>query len=181
MHVPFTHFPGPPGSPIVLSAAVTIPANVARAISIMEAAGEGYRVPLFRAVMHDQLAISHIWPDQAAPVSRLDRTGRPALLLISDDDDITRRGPDGWVGAVRALRWANAVIVHAAAGLAHHYDIAVEGTLAHRRMVVVETSSALAQSWVDAALRLQPDQRILRIEPPPGQVHPVPMGREHFQ
>lgn len=111
---------------------------------------------------------------QTPPLAKLDRAGVPALLVLTADCDLSRVGPDEFPFAARALRWARAVLVHAAGGQEVHYEMAVAGARMHRRLVLVETCTAHLAAWTALALRTVPPSRVLHIAPPPGQVHPVP-------
>jgi len=106
-------------------------------------------------------------------LGRLDKTSRPAVLIVSDDDDHTRLGPDGWACAARVMRWGGAALIHGSGGQAEHYAMAVQGALTARRLVLVETSSWRVDAWAEAALRFMPPHRVLQIRPRPGEVHPV--------
>lgn len=164
----------------VLSVETASPAAVARAIAVMEVIGEQFRIPLFRAVPRGEIAFTVLNPGQAPPLAKLERTGRPAIIVLTSDDDTTRLGPDGWPHAARILRWAKAAMLHGTGGRPEHYELAIEGAKVHRRVVLVETCTAHIEAWTTLARRTMAPERILRMQPPDGGVHPVPMPRERF-
>ncbi len=186
MHVPnFQAFqfgyPKHTGPAHVLTARCTNAERIAAAITIMEAAGEDFRTPLFRAVLHDEIALTVMCHGQTAPLDQLDQTRRPAILLLTDDDDTTRLGPDGWPSSARIMRWGRSAILHGSGGQPEHYGAAVVGAVVSSRLVLIETSSAQLAPWIKAAARFMPLGRILCIKPTGGGVHPVPMPTETMQ
>jgi hypothetical protein len=166
---------------IVVSAETATPANLVRAIAFLHLMGTIFHVPLFEAVARDEIALSMVQPRQAPPLGRLDKTGRPAVLIISDDDDHTRLGPQDWPCVARVMRWAGAALIHGSGGKPEHYKLAVRGVLSARRLVLVETSSWRVDAWTEAALRSLPKHRVLRIEPPEGGIHPIMPTLETIQ
>jgi hypothetical protein len=114
--------------------------------------------PLLEAVHAGRLAFAEAgraWRP-AATLRALDRTGKPALLLLGDDDE-TPTGPAGWPGVATALRWARAVVLHATGGLPEH-----------------------GPEWL-ALARPSPARPMLLILPPSDDVHPRPTGRGRMQ
>lgn len=87
-----------------------------------------------------------------APVSmpQLRAIVGPVLALLGDDDYATT-GPTKWISAPNLLRWADAVVIHGAAGIDDHYREIASGALAIGRVLMVETSSAFLIPWLDAA------------------------------
>lgn len=160
---------------------ITDRATVARIIGAFATAGLGHRLPLLEAVHAGQLAFAEAtrgWRPVAA-MRALDRTGKPALLLLGDDDE-SPTGPAGWPGAATALRWARAVVLHATGGLPEHYRLAVEMAAHHQRVVMVETTPEHGPAWL-ALARPSPARPALLIVPPPGDVHPRPAARGTVQ
>ena len=157
------------------------PANVARAINLLEMLNEQFRAPLFRAVPLGQIALTVLGTGQAPPLSRLDKTGFPGVIVLTDDDDTTRLGPDGWRYGARILRWARGAMLHGSGGQPEHYQMAVEGAQRCGRLVLVETCSTQIDAWTALALRTLAPGRILKIQPPAGGIHPVavPRGQIH--
>lgn len=163
----------------VLSPSNTTPASIAAAIAILQAGGEGFRIPLLRAVLRREIALGVASPGRQAPLRELNRTGKPAILLILDDYD--HPGPPGWACAPAAMRWARRAMLHGTGGIAEHYELAVKAALVARRLILVETASAQLDAWSALALSALAPGRVLRIQPPPGGVHPVapPRGTVH--
>lgn len=186
MHVrsppPFPPSPATQSGPaIVLSARNASPEGVARAITLQQQSGEGFRIPLFRAVPTDEIAFTMLGTGQAPPLSRLDDTLRPAIIVLTDDDDSTRTGPDGWPHASRIMRWARNAMLHAAGGLPEHYDLAVSMAKVCRRLVLVEACTAQVNAWTVLALRTMTPGRILRVQPLDGGIHPIAVPSEQMQ
>lgn len=155
--------------------------TLARIIGAFATAGLAHRLPLLEAVHAGRLAVAEAtraWRP-AATLRALDRTGKPALLLLGDDDE-TPTGPAGWPGVATALRWARAVVLHATGGLPEHYRIAVEMAAHHQRVVMVETTPAQLAAWL-ALARPSPSRPALLILPPSDDVHPRPTGRGRMQ
>ncbi len=174
-------FRNAPPAAIVLTAATANPAELSRAISRLHTLGASFGVPLLRAVMADEIALAMLQPGQPPPLARLDAARRPAILVVGDDDDTTRLGPDGWPGVHRALRWSRAAMLHGTGGRPEHYEKALGGALLARRLVLVETSSALLDPWSEMAVRFLPPCAIARVQPFAGGVHPIMAPREQRQ
>lgn len=184
MHCPKSLHPSPAtqdGPAYVLCAKTTTPANIARAIALLGPIGEQFRAPLLRAIPRGELALTVLGTGQAPPLSRLDRTQRPAIIVLTDDDDTTRLGPDGWHYAARIMRWTRGAFLHGTGGQPEHYEMAVEWAQRCRCLLLVETSSRQLDAWQALARRYLAAERILRLEPPEGGVHPVPTPRSDTQ
>ena len=140
------------------------------------------RVPLFRALGDARIVLAGV-PRGAGEISigRLKRAQLPVLVLIEDDDHAAS-GPAGFPAAQRVLRWAHAVILHAAGGDAAHYEAAVEIAERHGRAVMIETSSDKAESWALACARWAPGclRRGFAVLPTNGP-HPVTPPKERMQ
>ena len=169
------------GPALVLSAATTTPESIAHGIAALQTTGEAFRVSLLRGVRDDEIALAVLGTGQSPPVTEMERTGRPSLIVLTDDDDTTRLGPDGWPRATRALRWARSVMIHGSGGKPEHYELAVQGTKGGGRLLLIETSSAHVLPWLRAVTRFLPPARVLVIAPPGGEVHPVPVPKEAVQ
>lgn len=143
--------------------------------------GEHFRIPLLREVGAGEIAFTVLSPGQAPPLSKLDATRLPSIIVLVDDDDVTRFGPGGWPHAARVMRWTRATVLHAAGGLAEHYDLAVHMAKASRRLVIVECGTATVDAWTTVAMRSNPSGRILRIQPLDGSTHPIATPREVLQ
>jgi hypothetical protein len=148
--------------------------DIPPAIARLQAAGAGHRVPVLQALYRGQIAHLEMHRHssarlfkQWAAMSRL-----PALVLLGDDDHATPDGPDTWPLAPRVLRWARFVVVHGGAGRPEHYEHVVALTAVHRRVVMIECSSASILAWQAAAERWAVGAQGLTMQPPPGFPHP---------
>ena len=110
------------------------------------AANAPYQLPVWRAA-RDGL-INLIQPQRGAqiPQKMLERTGRPIIILIGDDDDVST-GPAAWACALRVRRWALTGMIHAAAGEPQHYENVLMGALLTRRFLLIETSMVHHAAW----------------------------------
>ena len=89
-------------------------------------------------------------------------------------DDLVACGPSRFPQARKLLRWARAIVLHAAGGLAEHYEAAAGVTVACGRLVMVETASSQRErEWLALIEAVAPRTRRLRITPPPGKAHPA--------
>lgn len=181
MHVFTIPRPDPTGPAIVLSNRNATPGGVALACAVAREFGKNFRDGVFEPIPRGEHALTVLWPRQAPPLSELDRARCPGIALLTDDDDTTRLGPDGWRFAARTLRWGRGVLLHGTGGLPEHYRLAARMAQTCRKLVVVETGSALLDAWQGAALKggVRPGL-IVRLEPTDG-VHPVhtPSGAVH--
>lgn len=128
-----------------------------------------HALPVYRAARDGLIIMIQPGRGVQVPSKLLDQRSRPVLVLISDDD-YESSGPKGWTCALRVGRWAKGGIIHAAAGEAEHYELALAGTLLAARFVLVETSASQQAEW--QAL-FSPKMPILNIVPRDG-VHPAP-------
>jgi hypothetical protein len=131
-----------------------------------------WHVPIFTALLADEIAVCMPMPGQSLPVKQLDQIRKPVIVMVADDGPLWL-GPDGWACAHRAFRWANATMIHGSGGEAEHYSGALLGARLNRRFVLVDTSSAHLPAWRDLAKRHMGCRPILAIEPRGGHVHPV--------
>ena len=165
----------------VLSHARSTAENRAVGMALLCLSGVAHSLPLFEAVDRDKIAMALLRPDQPPPLRKLDETNRPAVLVVGDDNNGTRHGPDGWPSAHRLMRWAGATMIHGAAGLPEHYEAAVLGAIQHRRLVLIETASWRVDAWSAMAKRFMPPFRILQIRPDVGVLHPTMPESETVQ
>jgi hypothetical protein len=128
-------------------------ARIADTIAAMERMGAQHHVPVLRALGAWRITLTLMFRGAGQfPLAAIRRGGRPALIRIADDDEFAA-GPEAFPAAWAALRWARAHIVHAAAGIAAHYEDAVATAEAKGSCALVECSSAHAPAWVEAARR----------------------------
>lgn len=148
--------------------------DIPDAISKMQVAGVGHRVPIMQALYHGRIA--HLEVQRTGSNGLMKRwmaaVAMPALLLIGDDDHASPDGPATWPIAERALRWARFVLLHGAGGLAEHYHYAVSLTEQYRRLVLVECASDNLQAWRAASERWGSGSNGQIIAPAPGLAHP---------
>lgn len=146
--------------------------DLAAAIARAEQAGEGHIVPAIRAQAAGLINLGLAyrgWPFSMRPL----KVGRRPILVILGDDDASPTGPAGWHDAERLVRWARFIALHAAGAEPQHYAAAVLATQTHRRLLLIETSTAQLEAWQDFIGRVQPRVLGLVIAPPPGVRHPM--------
>ncbi len=148
--------------------------DIPPAIARLQAAGIVHRIPFLQSLYHGQIAHLEMHRHssarlfkQWAAMARL-----PALALLGDDDHATPDGPDTWAVAPRVLRWARFIVVHGGAGRPEHYEHVLALTAVHRRVVMVECSSANIAAWQAAAEQWAVSARGLTMQPPAGCPHP---------
>ena len=157
-------------------------AQIDRTIIFSASAGRAYYVPILRSIRDDNLAclnvvrnggnIPPVWPKW-----------RPRLVIIGDDDG-QASGPTGFAAALLRSFFQRpaGVIVHASGAEEAHYALAVQnalyGTEGQRLSVMVETTSAFAEEWVNFSLLYALTIKPFVIHPPPGLFHPLPEVRQ---
>jgi hypothetical protein len=155
--------------------------SIDRAIHIADQVGMIGTAMLLRATRDGRISLFIGQPEFAPKFKDWARTteGQPAVVLIADDDGL-QRGAAAWGGyAYRMVRWASFVVLHAAGAEPLHYETAIAAAEAGGRVLVIETGSATAPSWL-AVLNKTPSRKTLLIWPRNG-VHPMPEdpGRAH--
>jgi hypothetical protein len=131
---------------------------------------EGVRAGLINAVFVDRYA--------EAPMRKLKRSARPTCVVLGDDD-YQSTGPLAWTSFMRLSHWAKGALIHASGGDAPSYRMAIRMTLQHQRLLLVETSSAMADTWA-AALNKR-GIRPVGLLPSDGGPHPVLPPRSAMQ
>jgi hypothetical protein len=121
--------------------------QIADAVAMLQAAGEEHLVPLFSAVCAKRLGLLILPRGEDGDWKLLKGSTRPTIVLIGDDD-YASTGPSGWPHIGKLRRWANTAIVHAAAGAASHYQLAVDQAQQFRRLLLIETDAVHAEQWV---------------------------------
>jgi hypothetical protein len=76
----------------------------------------------------------------------MQRKKNPNVVLIGDDD-LQSSGPAGFDGVEKLVKWARAIILHAAGGEVEHYQEAVKAAAIRRRVLFIETSAAQQGAW----------------------------------
>ena len=132
-----------------------------------------YALPIYRAARDGLINLIQAGRGAQIPQKMLERPGRPIVVLISDDD-YQGTGPAGWFCGLRCRRWARGCMIHAAAGEAQHYEIALKGALLTGRFLLVETSMDQHAAWKSF---LDPKIPTLTIISRTG-VHPAWVARE---
>lgn len=150
------------------------PARLAFAIRALETAGQGFHAPLYRAVLSGELSLIILGQGERAPLRWLERpsAARPQVIILAGDDGRVG-GPGAFPQAPRLLRWARFILLHAAAGRAEHYDLAVTMAGTARRLLLIEAGSAEVGAWSALRARIAPATPGFGIAPPDGVIHPV--------
>jgi len=157
-------------------------ADLAGAIVLNEQAGAIGQARLLRALMAGRIAYLPLLPEMSAGQFKTfahATRGRPAVTLIGDDDGMDR-GPAGWRLAGRSLRWARAIMLHAAGAEPEHYEAAVVAAEMVHRVLVIECSTATLPDWLALVLALprRPPTLVIR---PRGGIHPLAPDRSAMQ
>ena len=101
------------------------------------------------------------------------------LVVIVHDDDGHSSGPDGFQWR-RLFEWAGAVLLHGAGAEHDHGMRALDLVQAHKRLLLVETSSEQAEHWFNAMRRAIGQRRVPGvIILPKGGLHPIEMEARH--
>jgi hypothetical protein len=155
-------------------------ADLARAVVIMEQSGAIGTAHLLRALAAGRIALLPLMPGESAAKfkawARLTE-GRPAVALIGHDDGFDR-GASGWAQARRAVKWARAIMLHAAGAELHHYECAIISAELCQRTLIIECGTATLHGWIEL-VRAAPRQPItFVIQPRDGGTHPLPARRE---
>ena len=142
-------------------------AEIGRLIDVTARLGV-WMMPVIEALRDGIIAMQFLQRSERAPLGDMRRSPLPLLAYVGDDDDAST-GPDGWRPALATIRWARGALLHAAGGEAQHYAQAVLGTLATRRLLLVETSTEHVQAWADALAGVP----TLVVVPREGKPHPA--------
>jgi hypothetical protein len=90
------------------------------------------------------------------PMKVLKRSTRPVLAIVGADPGDAGTGPADWLAFRRLADWAAFAIVHASGGTVQNYKMAVQLAKLHQRVLMIETTSALAREWGTALLCHRP-------------------------
>ncbi len=143
---------------------------IAQTIVQLEAIGEGFRAPLFRAAAAGRLAVATAIGGTPVP-ARFLKLSRPTVIVLADDHP-GATGPDAWPQAKKLLRWAHSAVFHAASGDPAHYAMISAATVQCGRMLLVELEFRHMQAWMRLAARELPRLNLLQIVPREGE-HPI--------
>ena len=154
--------------------------DIPTAISKMQLAGAGHRVPLLQAIYRGEIAHLELHrPGSAGLFKRwAAMIGQPGIALIGDDDETGPDGPDAWHVARRVLGWARFILIHGSAGHPDHYRYAIGMAQTHGRLLLIECASRSIEAWNRAAELWSRGAEGLIIRPPPGLQHPSPPKQE---
>jgi hypothetical protein len=159
----------------VKSIHLTQASELADFIVRVQQSGEGFRLPLLRAVAAGRLAVVAVAGGQPAPEHHL-KEAKPTTIIISDDTPAAI-GPRRWRQLPKLMDWATVVVLHATAGQPEHYEMITTATLMAKRVLVVEMQQRHHAAWLQRVSRRGP--RVINFVPPPGDVHPragAPVG-----
>ena len=154
-------------------------AEIAKMIEHSQTMGCGYLVHVLRPVMAGSInMIMPLRDTVMPPLYRMQKLGKPVLVLCGDDD-YRQAGPSGWACAAKLRSWATFAIVHGAGAEDRHYQAAADLTGLHKRLLMIETTSDAAQLWA-GFLKQRADLPFMGILPSDGP-HPVmpPLGDLH--
>ena len=159
---------------------ITTSDQFAAVIAQISQAGYAFKVPLYQAAQAGVISLCEVTRDGIPPLKRLDRTGRPVVILIGDDD-YASTGPGGWAATRRLMHWARAALVHGSGGTAEDYCGAVAMAIQWNKMLLVETSSEHLMAWAGVVQRAP--RRIAAVfkRPTAPGIHPVPLQKGEIQ
>ena len=154
------------------------PARVSEAIVRFQALGQPHPVPLFRALLADELALALLAPGDRLPLAILDPTHfhKPLVILLGGDggaDGMTDCGPEGWRQSRRLLLWSRWTLIHATGGEAWHYQAAVEAVRKFRRVLIAECGTASLRTWLALRAEVAPKTSGMIVKTRPGDFHPL--------
>lgn len=133
------------------------PADMDRLAAQCIAMGGGHTAELILAARRGQVALTMVAvPGTAAPMKFLRRATLPAIAVISDDPGDAGLGPSAWLATRRLVEWGAFAIVHAAAGTVADYRDFVTLAALHRRLLLIECSTARADEWAAVLVRRKP-------------------------
>lgn len=153
------------------------PARVSEAIIGLNAGGYHHAVPLFRALLADEIALAVLAPGEHLHLSILDprRFHKPLVILLGGDggaDGRTNCGPEGWRQSRRLLLWSRWTMIHATGGEEWHYQTAVEAARRFRRVLIAEAGTATLPAWLALRSEVAPHIPGMVVQCRPGGVHP---------
>lgn len=144
--------------------------QIEKAIVLLIQAGEGYRVPLFRAAADGLLSIASAHAGAPIPARYL-KLPRPTVVVLTDDCP-EATGPGRWPQIRSLLRWAKVALLHATGGQAEHYAMVAASALVMKRVLLVEMQQQHHAEWLALADGYAPRLKVFSMIPPPGDCHP---------
>jgi hypothetical protein len=152
---------------------MTSPANFEAALDMMRRANAP-QTPLLEAAAVGRIALAYVSdPGAQLPCELSKPQTRPTIVLVGDDPPAmhtTSLGPDGWQFMRRLRYWQpRRAFIHGTGGRQLEYQAAVDTVEIVHRLLIVDTSSAMAIAWRD---RLDPICPCLVLLPSHG-VHPI--------
>jgi hypothetical protein len=144
---------------------------MAEIIMRMDQAGLHHRALLIRTAAAGTICLIEPARDGVPSFKATDRAGRPALVVLGDDD-YASTGPAGWAIFRRLSYWARGAIVHASGADVRSYQAVVDATVRCRRFVLIETDFAHARQWGEALLKA-PRPILVSCLVPADAKHPV--------
>jgi hypothetical protein len=148
---------------------ITSADRISETIARLDALGEGWRAPYFRAARDGLIALMIAGQGQRIDKRLLADRRRPQLLVLADDHPAAT-GPSGWPQARKLVRWSSGVLLHASGGEARWSSMAVYLTGQVGRLLMVECELRHRAAWM--ALAKAQGRRHLSILPT-GGVHPI--------
>jgi hypothetical protein len=112
-----------------------------------------WRLPVIRAVLDGHLYYAEVACGigrqyTKAAVKHLGGVKRPTLASVADDDEMSCTGPSGFSAVSKLIDWANRVILYSTGEDAAFYRLAVAAAIQFRRVLLIETTTALEGAWL---------------------------------
>lgn len=137
--------------------------------------GCGHTAELLFAAARGEIEVAFLLPSTLAPMKRLRRATRPAIVVVGDDPGDAGLGPTGWAASRRLVEWAGFGVIHAAGGTVADYRRIVAMAKIHRRLLLIECASGHADAWAAVLVARQPRPVPLIGVLPRSGAHPVTM------
>ncbi len=119
------------------------------ATAIQEAEHHGMLMAeLLAAAQQGVIGLACLVPGMAAPLDLMTGSGKPCVVFVADDcGGGGNPGPVGWPELDTLARWSRQTILNTMRDQVGSYVPAIDVVLEHKRLVLVETSSARAVAW----------------------------------
>jgi hypothetical protein len=147
--------------------------EIDKVIAFAATAGGRHYIPLFRAIRDRRIAMMQVLRGTTLSMRELKTFTRRPLVLILGDDDHMATGPSCFPCVGTAKRWARSVLLHGTGGEPEHYEGAVQLAEQFGNCLLIETSSAQIDPWLEALKDAPKLKRGVVIWPPSGETHPV--------